>query len=517
MPKVSAKVIFAMIIAEILATIEITMIYAALRFMVEDFGSPDAIGWTITGFFLVSAVSAALCGRLGDMFDRRLLLLIVIALSVLGSMIAGSTATLAGVILGRTIQGSAGAIFPLCIGILREHIEQRSLPMYIGILTAIMTVSGGMGMMLGGLIVDHLTWHWIFYSNALIGVIAWICVYLFVPSSKPGKAEPGTNFLGGILFAPGVACLLFAIRKVQDWGWNDLLTLSMLATGTILVIVWIRSELRAKVPLLNIRLLLNRDILLANVATALFGLTWMQFGQTWSLLLQQPTETGAGLGFSASFAGLIMQPQTIMALVGGPMAGWFYIRFGAQFSAIFGAMVLGSAWVAAIVKHDSVGVILLLMVAMGFSSAFLVSILITVIAKTAPPERTSEAIGILALIRTIANSIGALIVFYLLSTSTVPGLDGRGQFPDTLAYNLTMGYIAGGLFLIAVIYLVFYRRTPVSQETRPEGLNPSGRGGLRADPRFLPARAGEPGRASSPDDRPQGSDRACRPRPYSPP
>jgi MFS family permease len=465
MPKVNKKVLFAMTIAEILATIEITMIYAALRFLVEDFGSPDAIGWAITGFLLVSAVSVALGGRLGDIYDRRLLLLIVIALSILGSLIAGSTSILAMVILGRAIQGSAGAIFPLCIGILREHIEPRSLPIYIGVLTAIMSVSGGMGILLGGLIVDYLTWHWIFYINAFIGVIAWLSVYFTVPAGKPGKAEPGTNFLGGILFAPGIACVILAIRQVKDWGWTDILTLSLLAIGAILIFIWIRSELRAKVPLLNIRLLLNRNILLANVATALFGLTWMQFGQTWSLLLQQPSETGSGLGLSASFAGLIMQPQTFMALIGGPMAGWFFIRFGPRFSAVFGAMVLGSAWVAAMVKHDSIGAVLVLMVVMGFASAFLVSVLITIIAKASPANRTSEAIGMLGLVRTLGNSIGAIIVFHLLSRSTVPGPAGRGQFPDSFSYNLTMGYIAGGLFLIAALYLLFYRPLPPETET----------------------------------------------------
>lgn len=461
------KVMLAMIAAEILATVEITMIYAALRYMVQDFGSPDAISWTITGFLLVSAVSAALFGRLGDIYDRKRLLLIVIALSVAGSLIAGSFSTLAGVVIGRAIQGCAGAVFPLCVGILREHIETRSLPLYIGVMTAIMTVSAGMGLLLGGIVVDYFTWHWIFYVTAAIGIVAWICTYLFVPSSvTPPQAEPGINFMGGILFAPGVAFLILVLTKVEEWGVTSALTILLLAAGVILILAWICSELNAKVPLLNIRLLLDKEILLASVATILFALSWMQMGQTWSLLLQQPTETGAGLGFSASFAGLIMQPQSFMALLGGPLAGWFFIRYGVRTSVVFGALLLTSAWVVAIFKHDSVSVILAIMVVMGFSSAFLVSVLVTIVAKAAPAHRTSEALGMLALIRTIANSVGAIVVFYLLSISTVPSLDESSIFPDSFAYTLTMSYIAAGIFLIALLYIFLYRSSSDYREVR---------------------------------------------------
>lgn len=461
------KVMLAMVAAEILATVEITMIYAALRYMVQDFGSPDAIRWTITGFLLAAAVSAALFGRLGDMYDRKRLLLLVIMLSIVGSLIAGTFSTLAGVVVGRTIQGCAGAVFPLCVGIIREHIEARSLPLYIGIMTAIMTVSAGMGLLLGGIIVDHLSWHWIFYVTAAIGVVALICTYLFVPSSAaPSRAEPGTNFLGGVLFAPGTAFLILALTKVEEWGMTSALTLSLLAAGVILILAWVRSELNAKVPLLNIRLLLDRDILFANVATIFFALGWMQMGQTWSLLLQQPVETGAGLGFSASFAGLIMQPQSFMALLGGPMAGWFFIRYGTRASVAFGALVLSAAWIAAIFKHDSVAFILVLMVVMGLSSAFLASLLVTIVARAAPAHRTSEAVGMLALTRTIANSVGAIIVFYLLSTSTVPSVDGGSVFPDAFAYTLTMGYIAAGSLLIALLYIFLYRSPPDHHETK---------------------------------------------------
>ncbi|MCK9563775.1 MAG: MFS transporter [Bacteroidales bacterium] len=437
--------------------IEITMIYAAMRVLVEDFGSPGAISWAITGFLLVSAISAVLFGRLGDMFNRKRLLLWVIVISIVGSLISGFSSTITGVVVGRCVQGVAGGIFPLCIGVLRENIDIRKLPIFIGFLSGVMSVTGGVGLYLGGMIIDHLSWHWIFFTTASIGVIAWIVVYIAIPDNAGKDPEPGTNYLGGLLFAPSVAFLLIAFTKVRDWGFASPSVVTLLMLSMVLAVLWVRSELKAEKPLLNVRLLLDREILLVVLATGFFGLSWMQFGQTWSLFLQQSVDTGAGLGLSASAAGLVMQPQSLMSLIAGPVAGWFLIRYGTRASILLGSFGLGAAWVAAILKNDAVWFILLLMIVMGFTSSFLVTVKVSIMARAAPAHQTGEAIGMLTLVRSIFNSIGALVVFFLLSSTTVTGPDGRGQFPSAAAYDITMSYIAVGTLLIGVVYLVFHR------------------------------------------------------------
>lgn len=470
MPRSQIKVTAAILIAEILSMIEITMIYAAMRVLVEDFGSPDAISWAITGFLLVSALSAVLFGRLGDMINRKQLLLGIIVLSIIGSITSGLSSTITGVIVGRCIQGTAGGIFPLCISILRANIDTQRLPVFIGFLSTVMSISAGVGLYAGGLIVDHLSWHWVFFTTAIIGVIAWIAVYVAVPADAKKTPEAGINYLGGLLFAPAVACLLIAFTQVQEYGLLSASTLSLLALSGVLALLWLRSELNAEKPLLNLRLLAHPEICLVVLATCLFGMSWMQFGQTWSLLLQQAPQTGAGLGLSASTAGLIMQPQSLMALVAGPVAGWFLVRYGSRASMLVGAFGLGAAWIAAMIKHDAIWFIVILMFIMGFTSSFLVTVKVSIVARAAPAHQTGEAIGMLTLIRSIFNSLGALIVFYLLSTSTVPGPDGRGHFPAASAYYWTMGYIALGALLIGVLYLLFHRPAktlPLTVTTRP--------------------------------------------------
>lgn len=467
------KLMGALVAAEVLSTFEVSMAFAALRFMIEDFGSPSAVGWTITAFLLSGAVSAAVFGRLGDMFERRRVLLIVIGLSVLGSLIASFWPTLIGVIIGRIIQGAAGGIFPLCVGILREQVEPKSLPLYLGMLSAILTVSGGLGLLAGGVLVDHFTWHWIFYANAAVGIAAWIIVYAFVPRGSASGAAAGTNYLGGMLFIPAIVMIMLGLKKSTEWGWDSSLILLLMGGGLLFLCAWIWSELRSSQPLMEIRLLKNREITLVVLCAALLGLTWNQFQQIWSILLQQPVETGAGLGLSASMAGLLMQPQTLMAFIGGPIAGWFSLRYGIRSSMAFGALLLSSCWLVAMFYYGSVPFIVGLMIVMGASSSFLFAMLPIIIARVVPAERTSEVTGMMTVVRGTATGIGAQVVAYLLSISTVSLADGGGQFPDSFSYAVAMGYIAAGVFLVFICYLFFSKSDQQPQVSIQPAINPN--------------------------------------------
>jgi MFS family permease len=454
MSSTQLKLIIALIAAEILSGFEVAMIYAALRFMIEDFGNPEAVGWTITSFLLASAVSAAICGRLGDMFDRRRVLLIVIILSIIGSLIAGFSDSISGVVVGRVIQGSAGAIFPLCIGIVRQHIAPGAAPLYIGVLAATLTVSSGLGTVFGGVLVDNLSWHWIFFAGAIAGLVALVAVLWLVPATPKSAVEKGTNFLGGVLFAPGIVCVLLAITQSVSWGWGNPLTLGFLISGALLIALWLWTELRARVPLINVRLLAVREVLLANLAGVLLGLTWFQSLQIWSLLLQQPTETGVGLGLSATMAGVILIPMTFAALVGGPAAGWVFARYGGRFTMAISALVLGGAWVAAMLYHDSLPAMLAILTVMGIASSFFYATLPMIISGAVPMNRTSEATGMMIVIRTSFMGIGAQIVAFLLSTSTLPSPSGGGTLPDQSAYLLAMGYVVAGCVLMFAVAML---------------------------------------------------------------
>jgi MFS family permease len=287
-----------------------------------------------------------------------------------------------------------------------------------------------------------------------------VLVYCWVPRNPGSGGVRGTNVLGGILFAPAVACLLLVTTESAGWGWSSPLTLGFLAAGLVLLVAWIASELRARAPLINVRLLARREVMLVNLGGAVLGLSAFQFIQLWSILLQQPPATGVGLGLSATLAGWIMLPMTLMALVGGPAAGWLIHRFGGRLTIMGGALTLTLTWALATLFNDSVPWILAIMVVMGLGQAIYYSGIIILLTQAVPMARTSEATGMMVVIRLTTLGIGAQLVATLLDSSTVTLPTGPGSFPDAGAYLLAMSYItAGCVVMLAIAALLPGKKT----------------------------------------------------------
>jgi len=146
--------VVALVIAEISSSLEVTMVYTALPSLTRAFHDPGGVGWIITACLLVSAAAAALCGRLGDLYGHRRLLLIVLAVTASGSFVSASSRSLPGIIAGASLQGSCGAILPLCLALIRQHAEPSRVPTTVGIVLAAATGSAAVGLALGGLLVD---------------------------------------------------------------------------------------------------------------------------------------------------------------------------------------------------------------------------------------------------------------------------------------------------------------------------------------------------------------------------
>lgn len=458
------KMMAALLAAEVLSAFELSMLYSALRFMIADFGSPEQVGWVMTSFLLSSAVSAAICGRLGDLYGRKKVLLVVVGISIIGSLIAGFSNSIEGVVCGRIIQGMAGAIFPLCIGLVRESVSDKQAPVFIGTLAVTFTVTMGAGAFAGGVIVDTLSWHWIFYLGAVAGAVAFITIYYWMPAPAfvVKNEARNTNFAGGVLFAPAIALLLLGITKGQSWGWDDHYILSFLAVGVLLLLAWIQSELRAENPLINVRLLANRQVLLVNLCSAILGMTSFQLVQVWSIVLQQPVSTGIGFGISATLTGLVILPKTLIALLSGPTAGFIISRRNGRMAMTIGASIMALGWIILSLKHDSVAMITGLLVFLGFGMSMVYAGIPILISQAVPLARTSEANGMMSVIRYTAMGIGAQLVAALLNSSTVV-VEGAG-YPDATALNRVLGYIIAGSVAIVVIAMMLPTRRHAEDE-----------------------------------------------------
>jgi MFS family permease len=422
---------------------EISMLFPALPAIIRDFGDPSAVFWTVTIHYLTAASSVALSGRLGDLFGRKRVLLVVLALSVCGSLLSLRSTTLLGLVIGRGIQGLSAAAIPLSFGIVRQALPPARVPFGVGIVASVAPVVGGVGALVGGLLVDHASWRVLFAVSAIVAALTIVLVYSVLPSGTRG-ARKQIDLVGGVLLPPSIAALLLAIHFARSWGWADTRTLALCVGGLALLAFWYRYESRHPDPLIDVRLLGRRQIGIANLGMALFGLGALQNNQIFSILLQQPVWTGTGFGATATRTGMLFVPFIVVNMIGGPLSGRLAARYGGRVPALIGMCLTAIGWTALALAHSSLSFVMLMAYTQCLGIAMLFAALPNLVVEDAPSDRTSEATGVLSVVRQIAASIGTQVIGYTLATSTV--LDqagGMANYSTDAAFTLTMAFVAG--------------------------------------------------------------------------
>lgn len=460
------KIVFALVLAELVSSFEASMIYAGLAQFYRIFGDPIAVGWLVTGYMLVATSAAAICARLGDIYGRKRVLVVCLIIACIGSIISALSNDLAWIIVGRSCQGIAGAILPLCYGMVREYLPRASIPFNIGIVSATASGGAGIGLVAGGMLVDYGSWHSIFVASAGLAAAAAVVVWWLIPPSRdtnPGKVD----WIGGLLFVPGLSLVLYAVGVGEDHGWGSPEQMLPFAAGLGIGVAWFLYERRIDAPMVDLRLLLNRPIGLSVLVIMLLGLGTMNMPQVVMVMLQQPAATGAGLGISATLAGVLSAPGSFIGVIASPLCGWFAARRGSRGAMIMATACATIAWTGLALMRDSVPVVTAWMWLNSFALGAAMAAVPNLIVEAAPANRTSEATGLAQIARKIAMATGAQGVAILMASSMVK--TGDGSFPDNSAYQATYWTIAVicGLALIISLRLPMWKKAPDQSAANP--------------------------------------------------
>jgi len=442
--RLNLGIVGALWLAETTGAFETSMIYAAQRVLTEDLGDPVRVGWLITAYLLIGGGTAAVAGRLGDLFGRRRMLIILLTLAVCGSLMSALAPNYAVLLLGRCLQGCTGAILALCIGIVSEALPKAHVSIGIGLMISGASAGAAMGLVVGGVIVDQLSWHYLFLASGLLAAVSALLIWTIVPRSPVSQAVRQVDWTSGLLFVPGIFALLAAVTYGPGWGWADVRTLGLLALALLLVGLWVLLSLRSACPLFDVRLFANRVVWVANGANAILAVTVLQITLVFSLLLQSPAWTMIGLGASATVAGLVKMPSNISSLAGGPLSGWLTSRLGGRVTMLTGGAIATSGWLLALVFNDSIWQIMAVLVVVSFGTTMLYAVAPALIADAVPSDRTSEAAGILTVTRQIFMGVGAQLVTIMLAADTVRSPDGKAHYPTPAAFETTMWVIVAG-------------------------------------------------------------------------
>ena len=386
-----------------------TMVAPALPAIQHEYGaSTPAVTWVLTIYLLTASIFTPVLGRLGDMFGKERLLVIVLLVLGAGTLIAALSTSLPMLIAGRAVQGAGGAIFPLSFGIIRDEFPREKVGSGIGLISATFGVGGGAGLVLSGVIVDHLDYTWIFWLALVVIAAAVICTHFFVPES-PVKTPAKIDWGGAALMSLGLSAVLLAVSQGNSWGWGSARVLGLVAGGAIVLAVWARFELRVPQPLVDMRMMRLRGVWTTNVTALMVG-----FGMFGSFLLvpqfvEMPPAAGFGFGASVTEAGLYLLPSAAVMLVAGPLAGWLGNRLGSRTPLLIGIALVAIGFVQLAVLHDEHWHVFLNSVLTGAGIGLAFASMATLIVDAVPQTQTGVATGMNTIMRSIGVALGAQI------------------------------------------------------------------------------------------------------------
>ena len=388
------------------------------------------VTWVLTGFLLSASVGTAIIGRLGDMYGKERLLLYTLLVLAAGTLVAALANSLAVLILGRVIQGVAGGIFPLAFSIARDEFPPEKVAGSIGVISAILGVGGGAGLVLGAVIVEHLSWHWLFWAPLVVTLLAALCTWRFVPES-PVRSPGHINWLAAALMSVGICCLLIAIAQTTVWGWTGTKTIALFALGALVCVAWVWVEVRSREPLIDMSMMRIRGVWTTNLVAFLLGAGMYSSFIIYPQFAQLPKSTGFGFGASVVDSSLYLLPSAAGMALLGTFAGRVAHRFGSKPALIVGSAITGVAfgWLAIAHEHPYDMLISATLLGIGIGLAF--AALGNLIVQAVPFSQTGVATGMNTVMRTLGGALGGQLAATFIADNTARGLPTVTGFEDT--------------------------------------------------------------------------------------
>ena len=407
--------------------------------------SQSTVAWVLTAYLISASVATPVLGRLGDMFGKKRVLLIVLASLIAGSVVAALTSSVAVMLVARVIQGGGGAIFPLAFSIIRDEFPRERVAGAIGLISALIGVGAGVAIVIAGPIVEHLSIHWLFWIPAVMTAIALVATIFWVPES-PIKAPGRINPLAVLTLSGWLVCLLLGVSEGGEWGWTSPRILGLFAAAVLLFIAWLVTEMRADEPLVDVRMMRIPTVWWTNISAMLFGFGMYSVMIVVPSFLQTPSSAGYGFGASITESGFALLPLSAAMLVAGILTGAFATRYGSKVPLVVGSALSALGMLFLTVAHDSEWNFYVAMALVGLGIGFAFSAMSNLVVEAVPRDQTGVATGMNANVRTIGGAIGSQIVASIIAgtivASALPKESGYEQSFIVLGVALVLAGVA---------------------------------------------------------------------------
>jgi EmrB/QacA subfamily drug resistance transporter len=461
-------------IAQFMVILDASVVNVALPTIKRDVGfSEQSLSWILNAYTLMFGGFLLLGGRLADRLGRRRLFIAGIALFAGASLLCGVSQSEATLLVARGLQGLGGALVsPAALSIiLTTFAEGSERNRALAVWGAIAGAGGAVGLLLGGLIVQALSWRWVFFINVPIGAAVLALAPRIVPESRSeSPAGSGYDAEGAVAITLGTIALVFTLIKADSWGWTSGRTLAGFVVALVLIVGFILIERRHEDPLVPLRIFSNRNLAASDatmlvVAAALFGMFFFC-----TLYLQQV------LGYSALKTGVAYLPLSATIIGSSGVASRFVDRFTPKPVLVTGLAVttVGFILLTRVSGHgDYASHVLPSMIVLGVGLGMsFVPITIAATSGVAPGD-SGLASGLLNTTQQVGGSLGLAILSSVSNSRTTGALHGGATVPAALTHGFKGAFVVAAVLCAAgvVVALVLLpRRRRKSEDAHLEAV-----------------------------------------------
>ncbi len=439
------EILFAVMLGLFLGALDQTIVGPALPTIVTQLSGNDYYVWAITIYLLTSTISVPFWGKGSDIFGRKPIYMLGITVFLIGSALSGLSQNMGMLILFRGIQGiGAGALFPVALAIIGDLFTPKERGKYQGLFGAVFGIAFVVGPLVGGFLTENFGWHWIFYVNIPIGIVALFVIQRLLPTVKKTGATRNFDLIGGAIFTVAISFLLVGLTNKQFGDWTDPTVGGFILIGLIGTLLFLAAESRAKEPIVPLDLWRNRTYSASMISTffaafAFFGA--IVFLPRWFQVVE---------GFSPTNSGLAALPLMVGLILSSVLSGFLVSRTGRYKWLLVGAIVLmgvGTLFMTQLTKDTPVPVVWLWMFIVGLGVGPTFSVFTIVIQNAVPFRQLGVATSNLTFFRQIGGTIALAFVGTIFGTSFQeqlgPQMIGAGVPPDVM--GMFFGAVQSGL------------------------------------------------------------------------
>ncbi len=453
--------LYVLCLGDLMIVLDATIVNVALPSIRADLGFTSAsLAWVVNAYLLTFGGFLLLGGRLGDLFGHRRLFLGGIALFTVASLACGLSGSQGFLIAARSVQGVGGAVvsavaFSLIMTLFQEPAERAKAMGFFGF---VMAGGGSIGVLLGGVLTDLLSWHWIFLVNLPVGVLVFALSLPLLPSGNGEAATGRVDVAGALTVTAALMLAVYAIVNGNDKGWLSGQTLGLLAAAVVLFGIFIALESRVRAPLVPLRLFKLRNVAVANVVGILWSAAMFALFFLAALYLQRV------LGYNPLHVGLAFLPANIiMGAFSLGLSARIVMRFGVRAPIGIGMALVAVGLVLfarAPVNGKFLVDVLPMMILLGIGIGMAMNPVLMAAMSEVEPSESGLASGVMNTAFMMGGALGLAVLASLAAWRT-SSLEGSESAVTALNAGYHLAFIIGAAFaLLASLVAVTLLREP---------------------------------------------------------